>query len=65
MVAVRGFSLQWRLLFRSTGSRSLGLQQWRTGFSCPAVCAIFPDQGSNPVPALASGFLATGPLGKS
>ena len=29
-------------------------------------CGIFPDQGSNPCsPALAGGFLATGPPGKS
>ena len=36
------------------------------GLSCSAACGIFPDQGSNPCPpALAGGFLTTGPPGKS
>ena len=30
------------------------------GLSCPSACGIFPDQGLNP-PALAGGFLTTGP----
>ena len=34
------------------------------GFCCPAACEIFPDHGSNWFPALAGGFLTTGPLGK-
>lgn len=34
--------------------------------SCPVVCWIFSDQGSNPKsPALADGFLATGPPERS
>ena len=50
-----GFSLQWLLLLRSTGSRALGLQCLQCvgsilvahGLSCSAVCGIFPDQGLN------------------
>ena len=34
--------------------------------SCPMACGNFLDQGSNPMsPALAGGFLTTGPPGKS
>ena len=34
--------------------------------SCPMVCGIFPDQGINPCPpAMAGGFLTTGPPEKS
>ena len=53
-----GFSMQWRLLLQSTGSKVCRLQQlWHTGsgvaaygFSCPEACGIFLDQGSNPSP---------------
>ena len=40
-----------------------GLSTCGHGLSCSAACGIFPDQGSNP--ALADGFLTTGPPGKS
>ena len=33
--------------------------------SCPVACVNFLDQGSSPSPALAGGFLTTGPPGKS
>ena len=34
--------------------------------SCPETCGIFPDGGIEPAcPALASGFLITGPPGRS
>ena len=48
-----GFSLRWRLLLWSTGSRHVGFSscgaqlRW---LSCSAACGIFPDQGSNPCP---------------
>ena len=57
-----GFSLQWLLLLRSTGSRHVGsvvvacgLQSAGSvvvahGLSCSAACGILPDQGSNPCP---------------
>ena len=60
-----GFSLQWLLLLRSTGSRRTGFSscgtwaQWlwhagsvvvAHGLSGSAACGIFPDQGSNPCP---------------
>ena len=45
----------------STGSVAVG-----HGISCSTACGIFPDQGSNPMsPALAGGFFATEPPGKS
>ena len=34
-------------------------------FIRPVICGIIPDQISNPSPALASGFLTTGPPRKS
>ena len=52
-------SLQWLLLFRSTGSRhmdcsSCGSQALESRLSsrgtCSSACDIFPDQGSNPSP---------------
>ena len=57
-----GFSLEWLLLLRSTGSRLAGsvvvpprLQSTGSvvvapGLSCSAACGIFPDQDSNPCP---------------
>ena len=57
-----GFSLQWRLLLQSTGSRprasgvvahglwSVGSVVVAHGLSCSAACGVFPDQGSNPCP---------------
>ena len=73
-----GFSLQWLLLLRSTGSR-------RTGFSCCGLLALerrlsscgaraqllrgmwdLPRPELEPLsPALAGGFLTTAPPGKS
>ena len=44
---------------QSTGSVVAG-----HGFSCSAACGSFPDQGSNPSPALASGFFTTESAGK-
>ena len=38
-----GFSLQWLLLFQSTGSVVVA-----HGFCCPWPCGIFPNLGSNP-----------------
>ena len=49
----------------ASGSYSLGVVH---GLSCPMSCEIFPDQRLKiePVsPALAGGFLSTGPPGKS
>ena len=40
---VAGFSLQWLLSLRSTGSVVVA-----HGLSCSSACAIFSDQGSNP-----------------
>ena len=55
-----GFSLQWPLLLRSTGSRHVGFSSCGSrapesvvvahGLSCSAACGILPDQGSNPCP---------------
>ena len=57
-----GFSLQWLLLLRSTGSRCMGfsscgsralerrLSSCGARLSCFAACGIFLDQGSNPCP---------------
>ena len=53
-----GFSLQWLLLLRSTGSRHAGFSSCGTqasvvvahGLSCSVACGIFPDQGLNPRP---------------
>ena len=67
-----GFSLRW-LLVSEHGLQSRRLQQlWHAGsvvvahgLSCSAACGIFPDQGLNPCPALAGGFLTTAPPGKS
>ena len=47
---VRGPSLSWPLLLRSTGSRRAGSVVVAHGPSCPVACGIFPDQGSNPCP---------------
>ena len=73
-----GFSLRWLLLLRSTGSRhtgfsSCGLQALeRRLSSCGAQALLLsgmwdlPGPGIEPVsPALAGGFLATVPPGKS
>ena len=35
------------------------------GLSCPVVCGIFLEQGSNPCPTLTGGFLTTGTPEKS
>ena len=46
-----GFSLQWLLLFRSTGSRATGFSScgnW--GLVAPWACGILPDQASNLCP---------------
>ena len=75
-----GFSLQWLLLLRSTGSRCAGSVVVARGLysagsvvvvhrlSCSMACGIFPDQGSNLCRtsnrALAGGFLTTAPPGK-
>ena len=48
----------------STGSRAQA-QQLVHRYGCPSTRGIFPDQGSTLSPAWASGFLATGPPGKS
>ena len=58
-----GFSLQWFLLWQSTGSRHacgsvIAVCKWQSagsvvvvhGLSCSQACGIFPDQGSNPCP---------------
>ena len=45
-----GFSLRWRLLLQSTGSRHAGSVVVAHGLSCSAACGIFPDQGSIPRP---------------
>ena len=53
-----GFSLQWLLLLRSTGSRRAGFSScgaWASvvvahGLSCSVTCGVFLDQGSNPCP---------------
>ena len=58
-----GFSLQWFLLWQSTGSRHacgsvIAACKWQSagsvvvvhGLSCSQACGIFPDQGSNPCP---------------
>ena len=73
-----GFSLQRLLLLWSMGSGvqtstvvACGLQSTGPGavvqgLSCSAVaCGIFPDQKEPGSPALAGGFLTTGPPGKS
>ena len=71
-----GFSLQWLLLLPSTGSRRRGFNSCGArvqstgsvvtahGLSFSLECGIFLDWGSNPNPALAGGFLTSGPLGK-
>ena len=46
--------------------QSMGLVAVVLGLSCPSAYGIFLDQGSEAVsPALAGGFLSTGPPGKS
>ena len=45
-----GFSLQWLLVLRSTGSKAQASVIVAHGRSCSAACGIFPDQGSNPCP---------------
>ena len=45
-----GFSFQWLLLLRSTGSRCTGSVVVVHGLSCSAACGIFPDQGLNLCP---------------
>ena len=69
-----GFSLQWLLLLRSTGSRRSGFSMlWHVGLvimvhglSCSAACGNFPGPGIEPMsPALAQGFLTTGSPEKS
>ena len=59
-----GFSLQWLLLLRSSGSRHAGSavvarRLWSAGsvvvahgLSCSAACGIFLDQGSTRVPCI-------------
>lgn len=51
------------------GARALGVQASVVGaheLSCPIARAIFPNQGLDPMSsALAGGFSATGPPGKS
>ena len=58
----RDCSLQWLLLWQSTGSRHLGfssynsqalecrLSSYRTRLRCSGACGIFPHQGSNRCP---------------
>ena len=72
-----GFSLQRLLLLWSTGSgvqtsivarglQSTGSGAVAQGLGCSVVaCGIFPDQKEPGSPALAGGFLTTGPPGKS
>ena len=60
-----GFSLQWFLLLRSTGSRRAGFSS--CGARAQLVCGMWdlPGPGLKPVsPALAGGFLTTAPPGK-
>ena len=45
-----GFSLRWRLLLWSMGSRRMVSVVVVHRFSCSAACGIFLDQGSNPRP---------------
>ena len=42
-----GFSLQWLLLLRSTGSGCSGSIVVAHKVSCPTACGIFPDEGLN------------------
>ena len=62
-----GFSLQWLLLLWSVALDVQVSVVVQHGFSCPDACAVFLGQGWNKplYPALASGFSATGPPGKS
>ena len=59
-----GLSLLRPLSLQSTGSRCAGSVVVAHGLSCSAACGIFPDQGSNPCPALAGRFPTTAPPGK-
>ena len=58
---------QWLLLSQNTGSRCQGSVAVAHGLSCPVACGIFVlGPGIKPMfPALAGGFLTTGPPGKS
>ena len=62
-----GFSLQWLLLFRSTGSGCAGSVVVVCGLSCSVVCGILVPRPEIELmsPVLASRFLSTGPPGKS
>ena len=57
-------SLSRPLLLRSTGSRRACSVIVAHGPSCSAACGIFPDQASNPCPALAGRLSTTAPPGK-
>ena len=51
---------------RAQASGHMGSVVVASRLSCPMACGNFLDQGSNPMsPALAGGFLTTGPPGKS
>ena len=65
VLASRGFSLQWLLLFWSMGSRQWASVVVAHKLRCPAAHGILPDQGwMEPVsPALAGEFLTIGPPG--
>ena len=62
-----GVSLQWLLLFQSTGSGHAGSVNAALRLSFPEACGILvPCPGIEPVsPAFQGGFLTTGPPGKS
>ena len=47
-----GFSLQWLLLLRSTGSRGASSVVVARGLCCSVACGIFPHQGSTRVPCI-------------
>ena len=59
-----GFSLQWLLLLKSTGSRCVGSVVVTHGLSCLVAFGILPEQGLNTSSALAGRFLTTVPPGK-
>ena len=65
VLASRGFSLQWLLLFWSMGSRQWASVVVAQKLRCPAAHGILPDQGwMEPVsPALAGEFLTIVPPG--
>ena len=74
-----GFSLQWLLLLRSTGSRAQAQEFWRTGLVAPRHVRSSQTRARTRVPcigrrilnhcatreALEGRFLTTGPPGKS